>query len=69
VNIYHAHASSNRIDQIHTGFHSGYIDSVNDAIKCDNLSDLLVEYATDDDESLKGHQHHLVMESLKQHYK
>ena len=50
-NIYTACASSNFIDKIDTGFCSGCIDGVKEAIKCDNLSDLLIKSVPDNESS------------------
>jgi len=41
-NIYTARASRKFIDNIDAKFCSGYIDDVKEAIKCGNLTDLLV---------------------------
>ena len=49
--IYTAHASSKFIDKIDTGFSSGCIESVKEAIKCDNLIDLLIESVPDNEYS------------------
>ena len=46
VNIHNAPASSKFIDQIDTGFCSGNIEGVKEAIKCEILCDLLIEKST-----------------------